>query len=103
MLESRPLAGVIKALDANAPVVLVISLTSGFIQATNRRVSSTDAGGRALGLHGVLAVGHGTDESDGSSHVIVRNSWGVDWAAAGYCLVALPYLELRLLEAFLLN
>jgi len=102
-LQTGKVAEVIAALDADVPVVLVVSLTRGFIQATNKTVTVVDAQGPTLGLHGVLAVGHGTHASDGSAHLVIRNSWGVNWGAAGYCVAALPYFELHLREAFRLN
>jgi len=94
---------VIAALDADVPVVLIVSLTRGFVEATNKTVTAVDAQGPTLGLHSVLAVGHGTGASDGVAHLVIRNSWGVNWGAAGYCVVALPYFELHLREAFRLN
>lgn len=102
-LQSGAVAEVMDALDADVPVVLVISVTRGFVQATNKTVSTVDAQGPTLGFHSVLAVGHGTREPDGSAHIIIRNSWGVNWGAAGYCVVALPYFDLHLREAFRLN
>jgi hypothetical protein len=101
--QSGKVAEVIAALDAEVPVVLVVSLTEGFVQAANNTVTAADARGPSLGLHGVLAVGHGVRPSDGAAHLIIRNSWGVNWAAGGYCVVALPYCELHLREAFRLN
>lgn len=102
-LQSGKVAEVIAALDGDVPVVLVVSLTRGFIQAANKTVTAVDAQGPTLGLHGVLALGHGTHESDGSAHLVIRNSWGVNWGAAGHCVAALPYFELHLREAFRLN
>jgi C1A family cysteine protease len=40
------------------------------------------------GGHTMLAVGY----DDGSKTFIVRNSWGTDWGAAGYCYIPYDYV-----------
>jgi len=102
-LRPNTVAAVVQTLDEGAPVVLGISLTTSFIRAPSGLVSEIHSQGSIVGFHAVLAVGHGPRAGDGTTHIIARNSWGPDWGASGYGLIAAPYLEQHLRDAFKLN
>ncbi len=51
--------------------------------------------------HAVVAVGHGV--VDGSRAVLVRNSWGTDWALEGHGWLPEPFVAPRLTRVALLT
>lgn len=50
-------------------------------------------------VHAVLAVGVG-ESSGGEPHVLIRNSWGVNWGDNGYAWLPKQYIDMHALEAF---
>ena len=88
------LADVIARLDSGRPVVLILMLGERFYTPTGGLVTigPNDAD---TDYHAVIAVGHG-EGATGEICILVRNSWGQDWALEGYGWIAGPYIESRL-------
>jgi C1A family cysteine protease len=82
------------ALAGGIPVVFGFSVYESFESDAVARTGIVPMPGpkeKMLGGHAVLAVGY----DDGAKTVIVRNSWGVGWAAAGYCFMPYAYVADR--------
>jgi C1A family cysteine protease len=90
--EYRRLSGLSDYLDclaSGSPFVIGISVFESFESdavANSGDVPMPRPSEQNLGGHAICVVGY-----DGS-HFIVRNSWGTDWAQAGYCLIPYDYL-----------
>jgi len=72
-----------------------VLLTLAFVLAAWHRaggVVDAEAGRRTKGKHAVLAVGIVTGISGTGDSVIIKNSWGQNWGAAGYGFVSARYL-----------
>jgi hypothetical protein len=87
-------ADVVARLDEGQPVVLILMLGERFYTPAGGLVT-VGPNDRDTDYHAVIAVGHGK-EATGDAYILVRNSWGQDWALEGYGWIAGPYLESRL-------
>jgi hypothetical protein len=94
-------ADVIARLDTGQPVVLILLLGERFYNPIDGLIAigPNDAD---TDYHAVIAVGHG-NASTGEACILVRNSWGPDWALEGYGWIALPYLEARLKQTLVME
>ncbi len=83
------LAAALKALDANRPVYLGLSVTDS-LYACHKVVdpsSPTNGGG-----HAVSIVGYGLDQNiPGGGYFIIKNSWSADCGEKGYQFVPFNY------------
>ncbi|MFT4141200.1 MAG: C1 family peptidase [Bacillus sp. (in: firmicutes)] len=74
------------ALAENTPVVIGFNVYESFEEDVDETgivpISDTDTE-QLLGGHAVLAVGYKQIENE--NYIIIHNSWGTDWGAAGYC------------------
>ncbi|MER8389493.1 C1 family peptidase [Mesorhizobium sp. M0965] len=92
-------------LDGGSPVVLALFVSSAFTAATtwlrtgNEIILPKDGEpiDRQRG-HAVVAVGHGRFDSE--DLILVRNSWGPAWGAAGHAWVRETYMSRRLCGGF---
>ena len=82
------------ALDAGQPTLFAARITEQFYLPATDYIIKTIPGDRDTGNHALVAVGHGTIRAD--SLVLVRNSWGEDWADCGHAWVTQDYLANRL-------
>lgn len=79
-------------LAVSRPVVLVIEVTDQFERPhPDGHVDVPPIVTPAGDYHAVLAVGAATDPVRGR-RLLVRNSWGLTWAAGGYAWLPLAYL-----------
>jgi hypothetical protein len=94
-------ADVIARLDSGQPVVLILLLGERFYNPIDGliAVGPNDAD---TDYHAVIAVGHGT-EPTGELYILIRNSWGQDWAQEGCGWIAVPYLEARLKQTLVME
>lgn len=51
--------------------------------------------------HALVVVGVGTHTLLGEKHLLIRNSWGVDWGIRGHAWVSERHVALHLIEGFL--
>lgn len=83
---------IIEALNGGQPVILGIGMPEDFRHP--KAPWLFDLCGKAIDLHAVVAVGHGT--YDGQKVIVIRNSWGADWADGGYAYVSRGFIDFYL-------
>ncbi|MBW8295430.1 C1 family peptidase [Sphingopyxis sp.] len=90
------LTAIIDKLDRNEPVILLTTLSPSFYAPTiNGIVDPADGEAPDPALrHAIIAVGHGT--FNGSTIVLIRNSWGQAWGINGYAWLTERFLTPRL-------
>jgi hypothetical protein len=85
-------------LAAGTPVVLgLVVFETLFRPGTDGRVADPPAGANPRGRHAVLAVGHQPGE------LLIRNSWGVTWALAGYGWISDTYVASHVPDAWVVD
>ena len=72
-------------------------------QIYNPDLNSEESQQDITGYHAVTAVGWGHSNSYGLDYVIMKNSWGTDWADEGYFKLALVDTEVGTCNMFKLN
>ena len=92
-------SAIVDALDAGQPALISIRISEQFHQPASDFIVRARSGDRDTGNHAVVAVGHGTSGKD--SIILVRNSWGEDWADSGHAWLSAEYLRKRLLRVAL--
>lgn len=93
--EASDVSTIIHALDAGQPALLAVRITEQFYQPATDFIIRARTDDRDTGNHAMVAVGHGTSGADGL--ILVRNSWGDDWADSGYAWVSGDYVKNRLI------
>lgn len=89
-------SNVFAALDTGQPALFAARITEQFYAPAADNIIGLVPGDRDAGNHALVAVGHGTANAEAA--ILVRNSWGEDWADHGYAWVTKDYLEFRLLS-----
>ncbi len=95
MTKPTEVSSIVSALDAGQVALFAARISEQFYMPATDYIIKTTSGDRDAGNHALVGVGHGTAGSDGV--VLVRNSWGEDWADGGYAWVTQDYLAPRLL------
>lgn len=82
---------VITSINNDTPVVIGIDVFDSFLTLTNENpiVKEPTFEDRLLGGHAMCVVGYDL----GEKMFLVKNSFGVDWGAAGYCWIPFNYLD----------
>lgn len=90
-------------IDAGRPVILLLMLSKSFYFPAPDAVIRPEAGEapEPARRHAVVAVGYGKVGSE--RVVLVRNSWGLGWQAAGYAWLTESFLTPRLFAAAVLT
>ena len=86
---AHDLGSLLATLAAGYPIVFGVEVFESFERVdTGGVVPMPERDERELGGHAMLAVGYDRE----SGHFLVRNSWGEDWGARGYCWMPFDYL-----------
>ncbi|CAN5525107.1 C1 family peptidase [soil metagenome] len=90
-------------LDGDRPSILLLVLSRAFYAPSAEAVIHPAAGEQPdpARRHAVIATAHGT--VDGERAILVRNSWGLRWGAAGYGWLTETFLAPRLFAAAILT
>lgn len=85
--------GIEAALTVGRAVILVIEITDEFEMAdhVDGHIAIPNIRAKHGGYHAVACVGARTDPDRGRL-LLIKNSWGTDWGAAGYGWLPLEYL-----------
>lgn len=94
-------AEILARLDADRPVVVTMRISASFWAPDADAVIGGNAAEPTVGIHALIAVGHGM--RSGTRLVLVRNSWGPGWAAQGYGWLTEDYLTPRLCDAAIMT
>ncbi|WP_239025786.1 C1 family peptidase [Sphingomonas paeninsulae] len=94
--SSNILATVIQKLDQQEPVILLKTLSASFFVPTLTGIvdPALDEVPEPTLRHATVAVGHGT--IDGSTAILIRNSWGSSWGINGHAWLTERFLNPRL-------
>ena len=93
--KTADMSNIFSALNAEQATLLVTRITEQFYSPATDHIIKTIPNDRDAANHAVVAVGHGKTGRD--ALVLVRNSWGKDWADNGHAWVTKDYLESHLL------
>lgn len=97
----RSVDEIVKQLDLGQPVLFTMSISNSFFNVPEDGVITATEPIELRRVHALVAVGHGHAEAN--RFLLVRNSWGDQWALNGYVWLDFTYLEPRLLTAAILT
>lgn len=92
-------SAIVEQLGVGRLPVLIIDLPRGFFRPRPPWVIQSD--GESEGLHSVVAVGSATGPE--GSVLLIRNSWGQNWADGGYAYLDEEYLRRHLVDVIILG
>jgi len=81
---------IIQNLKSNIPVIVGVELSHTFFNPKPPYLIDFEDGN--FGGHALIIVGYG-ELNDGSEYFLVRNSWGEQWADAGYAWLSADYIN----------
>ncbi len=92
---------VIKPIESDRPVLIVMSISDAFyLPDSNAYISSTEPVDVSR-IHAVIGTAIG--EANGRTCIQIRNSWGMGWGDQGYSWIDADYLEVRLYQTAILD
>lgn len=95
------LADILDAINANYPVVAGMFVYENFLylDKDNYVVQNPSYNEQAIGAHAMAVVGYDLD----AKHLIVKNSFGVDWGLNGYCYIPFDYIKTQGFEHWIFD
>lgn len=98
---SAKVADIVTRLKAGQPVVVILLMGERFYVPPGGLVEPgpNDAD---VDYHAVIAVGYGQTAA-GEDCILVRNSWGEDWALEGYAWITGSYLAARMTDTLVMK
>lgn len=96
MTGGQDLARVIASLDQQRPVMMLTMLSRSFFLPTGDGVvdPANDEQPEPSQRHAIVAVGHG--KVNGTTAILIRNSWGPTWGIEGHAWLTERFLTPRL-------
>lgn len=94
-------ADIVIRLKAGQPVVVILLLGERFYVPAGGLVEPGPADADA-DYHAVIAVGYGQTTA-GEDCILIRNSWGEDWALEGYAWITASYLAARMTDTLVME
>lgn len=93
-----------EALALGLPVVLLVEQTDEFdFPGSDGEIAVPPINCPVGDYHAIVAVGAATSVDGNTRRLLIRNSWGVGWAAGGYGWMPLDYLVAFAVQAAALN
>lgn len=99
LIHPLSLSSIYNSLQMSVPLVLGISLPPSFYHP--RFPWIIEPNNTIIAYHAVVAAG--ISEKNGTTLVLIRNSWGTDWGDGGYAFLSDSFLLEHLIEALVLD
>lgn len=93
-IHPQSAAYVAQSIRGGYPIGLVLHLTPEFYRPT-KGIVPFNTFVLPDTLHAVLAVGIGKEQSTGTEHILIQNSWGPGWGNNGHAWLPSQYLDLH--------
>lgn len=87
----------VEQITLGKPVLFTARISLGFFDVPEDGIVTANDLTPTVGTHALIAVGYGHRDRD--RFILVRNSWGPEWAHKGYAWLASPYLRRHLIAA----
>jgi hypothetical protein len=100
-LTNAKVADIVSRLKVGQPVVVILLMGERFY-VPHGGVVEPGPDDADVDYHAVIAVGYGKSTA-GEDCILIRNSWGEDWALEGYAWITASYLAARLTHTLVME